>query len=122
MSAGEEALWPYYALDFPGLSKADAERILEWVKKQGPALDSLISGRGLTPGSIVEPEHFYTRHIDAWSVRLHLRAIQIALASGELSEDEATGLRSASEDFTEWLEQAVDDPDDEDGADRSPVV
>jgi hypothetical protein len=69
-------------------------------------------GRPTFGSWIAEPEHFYTRLLDAWTVRALQRAVQIALASGQLSDDEATGLASMSEDFAEWLEQAEDGSDD----------
>ena len=59
--------WPYYTLDLPGLSRDDAERILEWVRRQGPELGSLPSDEGVAPGLIVEPDFFYARYVDKCS-------------------------------------------------------
>jgi hypothetical protein len=110
--------WPYYTLDFPGLSRDDAERILDWVKQQGPALSSLLSGQGVSPGILVEPHFFYARWLDSYTVRSLKRASEIALATGQLDDQEAACLTSMVEDFAEWLEQAADD--DDSGDETSP--
>lgn len=103
--------WPYYTLDFPGLSRDDAERILEWVEQQGPALSSLLSGEGVNPGILVEPDSFYARSLDSYTVRSLKKASEIALATGQLNDQEAACLSSMVDDFAEWLEQAADDED-----------
>jgi len=110
--------WPYYTLDFPGLSRDDAERIIELVKQQGPALSSLVSGEDVTAGILVEPEYFYARWLDSYTVRSLKKASEIALATGQLSDQETFCLSSMVEDFAEWLEQAADDEDSSD--DTSP--
>jgi hypothetical protein len=107
-----DASWPYYALDFPGLSRDDAERILEWARQQGPALGSLLSGDGVAPGWIVEPEWFYARYLDKCTVHTLKKASELALASGQITDqEEIDGLTSMVEDFTEWLEQAEEAAD-----------
>ncbi|SOD94244.1 hypothetical protein [Blastococcus haudaquaticus] len=104
--------WPYYALDFPGLSRDDAERILAWVRQQGPALSSLLDGEGVEPGSIVEPDWWYVRYLDKCAVRSLKKASEIALATGQLTDAETDALTSGVEDFTEWLQQAAGTEDD----------
>jgi hypothetical protein len=86
--------WPYYTLDLPGLSRDDAERILEWVRRQGPELGSLPSGEGVAPGLIVEPDFFYARYVDKCTVSTLKKASEIALATGQLSQHEASVLSS----------------------------
>jgi len=92
-------------------STAGGSCILEWVKQQGPALSSLLSGEGVTPGILVEPDPFYACWLDSYTVRSLKKASEIALATGQLSDQEAVGLSSMVEDFAEWLEQAADDED-----------
>lgn len=101
-----DVAWPYHALDLPGLSRDDAERILEWARQQGPALGSLLRGEGVVPGWIVEPQFFYARYLDECTVRTLKKAAEIALAAGQLNDHEMDGLTSMVEDFTEWLDQA----------------
>jgi hypothetical protein len=109
VSKVEDDSWPYYTLDFPGLSQDDAERILKWVKEQRPDLSSL---QAVTPGLIVEPEHWYARYLDKCAVRTLKKASEAALATGQLSNHETDVLSSMVEDFTEWLQQAADSDDD----------
>ena len=111
MTQEADGSWPYYTLDFPGLSRDDAERILDWVKQQGPALSSLLSGEGVSPGILVEPDASYACWLDSYTVRSLKKASEIALATGQLSDQEAAGLSSMVEHFAEWLEQAADDED-----------
>ena len=107
MTQDADDSWPYYTLDLPGLSRDDAERILEWVRQQGPALGSLTSGDGGVPGWLVEPELFYARYVDKCTVRTLKKASEIALATDQLTGHEASVLSSTVDDFTEWLEQAA---------------
>jgi hypothetical protein len=112
MSEDADDSLSYYTLDFPGLSRDDAERILEWAREQGPALGSLRGGEGVAPGWIVEPEFSYARYLDECTVRTLKKASEIALAAGQLTDHEANVLTSMVEDFTEWLEQATEGDDD----------
>lgn len=112
MSDDGAASGPYYALDFPGLSRNDAERILEWARQQGPALGSLLSREDVGPGSVVDPEFSYARYMDKCTVRSLKNASEIALATGHLNDSEVSVLKSIIEDFKEWLEQAAAGDDD----------
>lgn len=111
MSKVDDDSWPYYALDLPGLSHDDAERILDLIKEQGSALGSLLSGPGVSPGTVVEPGSWYVRSWDRCAVRAMKTASEIALASGRLSDADTTILTSGVEDFTEWLEVIATDED-----------
>jgi hypothetical protein len=109
VSSEDDGLWPYYALDFPGLSQTDAERILAWVNQQGANFESLTSGPDAVAGSVLEPQHWYVRFMDRCTVTTLKTASEAAIRSGQLTRHEADVLASMVEDFIEWLDQAEDD-------------
>jgi hypothetical protein len=80
----------YWSLDIPGLTESQADSLIAHAKAQGfghPEWES--------PGSVVDPSHALTVHMDAATVRMLARAIEAA------GPDVDTG--SMSELFEEWL-------------------
>jgi hypothetical protein len=103
--------WPYFTIDVPGLTRSGADRLLDCANQEHLGVG----------GWVVEPEYFYTRHLDVWIVRVLRKAAEIALMSGNLKEDEAIGLSSQVEDFTEWLNDVAIEEEMDSGADGGPT-
>lgn len=102
MSSERDDLWPYFAVDVPGMSKADAERTLAWLAEEAIGVG----------GWIVDPRELHAVYEDAWTVRLHVKLASIALRSGELSPEEADGAKVLMQNLTEWLTDiAVEEAD-----------
>ena len=84
------------------MTEADAGRTLAWLQSQAIGVG----------GWIVDPRELHAAYEDTWTVRLHIKMAEIALRSGELSQEEVDGASALIENLREWLtEVAVEESD-----------
>ena len=89
----------YWSVDVPGLSKASAQRLVEWAEREN-----------LTTGAhTVDPQSFLSMHLDPETVQALSKSLHIALLSGELAPVLAPVVLSMSEYVDSWLEDKVAD-------------
>jgi hypothetical protein len=89
----------YWSVDIPGLAKAQAEVLCGHARSEFHL-----------PAATVEPDFFFTVHMDSHTVRSLVQAIETAQAALQ----DKSAWESLREDFAYWLEhQARDLPDDE---------
>ena len=96
--SNEPLVWPYWSVDLPGLSEANARRLLSWAATEGVALD----------GIAVDPVETFSVHMDAETVAGLLASLEIALRSGELPATQAEVARGIADQLRDWTSYSRD--------------
>jgi hypothetical protein len=91
-------VWPHWSIDLPGLSEANAKRVIAWSAQENLALG----------GSAVDPAGSFTSHIDRAMAESLRDGLRIALDSNALSEEQRSMMTGFTETLEEWLANATD--------------
>jgi hypothetical protein len=84
--------WPYWSVDLPGLSRSNAQQVLETAERSGLSFG----------GTLVDPAQFLTLHLDGPTVE----AVHAVLARGQESAQIANNSDAVTVNgFTELLEE-----------------
>ena len=94
----EHLVWPYWSVDLPGLSEANARRLLAWAESEGAALG----------GMAVDPAESFSAHLDDATVEALRTALEVALQSESLGPDQAAIVRGFLDQLVEWLSTRPD--------------
>jgi hypothetical protein len=89
-------VWPSWSVDLPGLSEANAERVISWANRENVSLG----------GSAVDPAVWYSVNFDSETVQPVLDGLRIALDSKALNEEQRRVITLVAEDMGEWLTTA----------------
>ncbi len=95
----------YWGVDLPGISQSEASGLLDAAKANDWA----------RYGSLVDPAHFLTLHLDKDSVDMLLSALQSVVVAG-LPDDNvvfAAGIRAMIEEFQNWTTYSTSQVTDE---------
>jgi len=101
----DEYLWPYWAVDVPGIDESQAAELLRYANECG-----MPSG-----GSVVDPRYFLAWALDRVSVEALAQALRAGLTTNMLSDGDTCMVVSMLEGLDEWLEYSsayVQDDDD----------
>jgi hypothetical protein len=90
-------VWPYWSVDLPGLSEANAKRIIAWSAQENVALG----------GSAVDPAGSFTSHIDRPMAESLRDGLRIALEPKALSEEQRSMMAGFPDTLDEWLANAT---------------
>jgi hypothetical protein len=90
-SSGEPMYW---SVDAPGLDEAGADALVRYAT----GIASVVGA------SAVDPSQWLTRHLDADTVMMLVRALDGALASESLSIEDAWGVTQILDDYRTWLD------------------
>jgi hypothetical protein len=93
--------WPYWSVDLPGLSRLNAQQVLEMAERSGLSFG----------GTLVDPAQFLTLHLD----RPTVEAVYVALSRGQecaqiAKHPDAVTVNGFTELLEEWL--SLDPPAD----------
>jgi hypothetical protein len=91
-------VWPYWSVDLPGLSEANAKRVLAWAAEENVSLG----------GSTVDPAGSFTSHIDRAMAEFLRDGLRVALDSEALGEGQRSIITGFAETLDEWLANATD--------------
>ncbi|MCA0144548.1 hypothetical protein [Blastococcus sp. LR1] len=91
-------VWPSWSVDLPGLSEANAKRVIAWSAKEQLAIG----------GSPVDPAVSFTSHIDRAMAESLRDGLRIALDSKALSEEQRDLMAGFAETLDDWLANATD--------------
>lgn len=89
----EQHAWPYWSVDLPGLTEANARRLLVWAEDEDVALG----------GIAVDPSDAFSVHMDRETVAALLAALEIALRSNELPAEQVEVVRGFADQLGDWM-------------------
>lgn len=87
-----EGVWPYWAVDLPGLSRPQAEELLGIAQQAGMSYG----------GTTVDPREFLTLHLDRDTVLTILWALNARLQNEPFDPAAVAGVADI---LREWIEQ-----------------
>ena len=102
MNELKPSMWNYWSIDVPGLNESGADRLAEAAR----------SLPGVVTAVPVDPKKWFTQHLDVESVQFIVMVVEVAVSSGELSEERYAQASSLLEDCRQWLREIgeVDNP------------
>lgn len=89
----ERHVWPYWSVDLPGLTEANARRLLSWAADEDVALG----------GIAVDPADAFSVHMDRDTVAALLVSLEVALRSDGLSAEQAEVARGFADQLRDWM-------------------
>lgn len=91
--SNERHVWPYWSVDLPGLTEANARRVLSWAADENVALD----------GIAVDPANAFSVHMDGDTVAALLASLEVALRSNELPAEQVEVARGFADQLRDWM-------------------